>query len=406
MDAGHCLPLNGGANSAVNDELRKDTNGPRNTEEDGVVAGLGETVVLEKDTRVGINVGVGVFGLAVLGEDTRGNLVDLADELEHGVLGHLLLGEGALRSVSGVSLAENSVAVTGDDAAGVESRPEVVSDGLVAEIVANDLLHLSEPVENLLVGKAVKGTGKTVETSGEREERGAQSRTNQVGGVGAHVATLVVSVDGEVETEELNEVGVAAEAELVGEVETVVLVLLDGGNLAAAEDILVDAGGDGGELGNQVHGVLESVAPVVLLVDTLSIGLGERGGLLERGDGKRELGHRVEVVGAVVNQVLDELGDLGAGSPVGRELTDLLLGGDLAGKEEPEETYMRERALAFIVKICDRCATWLSFQTYPQGGAPCHREPWEEPPGIQGWSCRGIGYPPRGRGRIPPRRGT
>lgn len=84
------LPLNGGTDGAVDDELGKDTNGARNTEEDGVVVGLGETVVLEEDTRVGVDVGEGVLGLAVLGEDAGRDLVDLANELEHGVLGHLL----------------------------------------------------------------------------------------------------------------------------------------------------------------------------------------------------------------------------------------------------------------------------------------------------------------------------
>lgn len=38
--------------STVNDELRKDTKGTGNTEEDGVVVGFGKTVVLEEDTGV------------------------------------------------------------------------------------------------------------------------------------------------------------------------------------------------------------------------------------------------------------------------------------------------------------------------------------------------------------------
>lgn len=81
--------LDGGTDSSVNDQLGKDTNGTRNTEEDGVVVGLGQAVVLEQDTGVSVDVGVRVLGLAVLSQDTRGNLVDLADELEHGVVGHL-----------------------------------------------------------------------------------------------------------------------------------------------------------------------------------------------------------------------------------------------------------------------------------------------------------------------------
>lgn len=38
--------------STVNDDLRKDTKGTRNTEENGVVVGLGKTIVLEENTGV------------------------------------------------------------------------------------------------------------------------------------------------------------------------------------------------------------------------------------------------------------------------------------------------------------------------------------------------------------------
>lgn len=338
--------LNGRANSAVNDELGKDTNGAGDTEEDGVVVGLGEAVVLEQDTGVGVDVGEGVLGLAVLGEDAGGNLVDLADELVHGVVGHVGLGKGTLGHVAGVGLAEDGVAVAGNDTAGLEGVPEVLGDVGIGHVVTNDLLHLGEPVEDLLVGETVEGAGETVETGGEGEEGRAEGRADKVGGVGRDVATLVVGVDGEVETHQLNKVGVVAEAELVGEVEGVILVLLDGSDLAALEDVLVDARSNVGELGDEVHRVLVGVGPVLLLVDTLGVGLGELGGLLESSDGKGELGHGVEVGRAVIDELLDELGDVGAGSPLGGEVTDLLLGRDLTGQEEPEETCGRVSRLA------------------------------------------------------------
>jgi hypothetical protein len=44
--------LDRSTNSSVDDQLRQDTNGTGNTEEDGVVAGFGQTVVLEQDTGV------------------------------------------------------------------------------------------------------------------------------------------------------------------------------------------------------------------------------------------------------------------------------------------------------------------------------------------------------------------
>lgn len=62
--------------------------------------------------------------------------------------------------------------------------------------------------------------------------------------------------------------------------------------------------------------------------------------MLEGGDGKGELSHWVEVVGAAVNQLLDEAWDVGAGSPLSREVAYLLLAWDFASKKEPEETWI------------------------------------------------------------------
>lgn len=338
-------PLNGGTDGTVNDKLGKDTERAGYTEEDGVVVLLSEAVVLEEDTGVGVDVGVGVLGLAVLGENTRGDLVDLADELEHWVIGKVLLGELALGNVAGVGLAENGMSVTGNDLASLEGGPQVVLDGLVTEVVADSLLHLLEPDEDFLVGQSVERTSKTVQTSSQGQVGRAESGTNQVGGVGADVSTLVVGVNGEVQAHQLNEVLVLGETELVGQVEGVVLVLLDGSNLAVLVDVAVDLGGEGGELRDEVHGILKGVLPVLRLVHALGVGLGEVGLVLESSDGERELGHGVEVAGAAVDELLDELGDIGAGSPLGGEVADLLLGGDLAGEEEPEETF-GERLLA------------------------------------------------------------
>jgi hypothetical protein len=274
----------------------------------------------------------------VLGKNARGDLVNLRNKLEHGVLGELALGKLALRDVTGVGLSQDGVAVTGNNTALLKSGPEVVLDVLVAKVVANLGLHIGEPLENLLVGKTVQGTGKTVETSGEREERRGESRADQVGGVGGNVTTLVVSVDGEVESHQLNKVLVLGETELVGQVPRVILILLGGGDLAILEDVAVDARGNVGELGNEVHGVLESVLPVLGLLHALGVSLSEGRLVLQSGDGDGELSHGVEGVGAAVNELLNELGEVGAGSPLGGEVANLLLGGNLTGKEEPEET--------------------------------------------------------------------
>ena len=53
----------------------------------------------------------------------------------------------------------------------------------------------------------------------------------------------------------------------------------------------------------------------------------------------------MEVVGAAVDELGDERRELAAGGPLGGQVADLLLSGDLAGEEEPEETFW-ERLLA------------------------------------------------------------
>lgn len=255
-----------------------------------------------------VDVGVRILGLAVLSQDTWGDLVDLADKLEHGVFGKLALGELALGDITGVSLPQHGVAVTRNDTAGLQGRPEVVGDGLVAEIVANGLLHLEQPVEHLLVGETVERTSKTVETGSQRQSWRAQSRTDQVSGVGRDITTLVVSVDSQVQAHELDKVRVARVTKLVGQVPAVVLVLLVRGNLAVLEDVAVNARSNTRKLSDDVHGVLESVLPVLGLLHTLCVRLGERRLALESSDCERELGHWVKVVRTAVNKFLDELG--------------------------------------------------------------------------------------------------
>jgi hypothetical protein len=101
---------------------------------------------LEKDTGVGVDVRVGVLGLSVLGKNTRSNLVDLTDKLEHWVVGKVLKSEFALGDVARVSLAEHGVAVTRNDTTGLEGRPKVVLDVLVAEVGSDTSLHLLQPL--------------------------------------------------------------------------------------------------------------------------------------------------------------------------------------------------------------------------------------------------------------------
>lgn len=139
-----------------------------------------------------IDVGVRIFGLSVFSQDTGSNVVDLADELEHRIIREFLEREFALGHVTGVGLSQDSMTITGNDTTSIQGGPEVVLNRLIAEVIADSLLHLSEPVQNFLVSQSMERTSKTVQTSGKREHRGAESRPNQVGGVGRNVTTLLI----------------------------------------------------------------------------------------------------------------------------------------------------------------------------------------------------------------------
>jgi len=103
----------------------------------------------------------------MLGEDARGNIVDLANQLEHGVLGELLESELALGHVAGIGFPQDSMTVSGNDTAGFQGVPQVFLDGLVAKIITNFFLHFGKPVKNFLVGQSVERTSETVQTSRE-----------------------------------------------------------------------------------------------------------------------------------------------------------------------------------------------------------------------------------------------
>lgn len=335
----------------IPDELGEDTEGAGDTKEDGVKVLLDETIVLKEDTRVGIDVGPGVLGLTVLEEDVRDNGVELGDELEEGIGGEVLEGKLTLAGVTGIGLTEDGVTVTGDDLTGLEGGPDVLTDLIIGDLigVTEGLTHLHNPTEDLLVGETMKGTGETIEASGEGEVGIGEGGTDEVSGMSGDVTTFVIRVDGEVETEELDELGVR-EAEGGGEVLAVIGGGVDEGGgraseVTTVEDITVDTGGNGDELGNQVHRVLIGVLPVLGLGDTPLVGLGKGRVMLEGIDGQGELGHGVKGGGARVNEVLNKGGDLGAGGPLLRDGLCLLGGGDLTGQKEPEEG-LREGFLA------------------------------------------------------------
>jgi hypothetical protein len=91
------------------------------------------------------------------------------------------------------------------------------------------------------------------------------------------VTTLVVRVDGNVQPHQLDKLLIVTVTEQGSQVGRVILVGVNGGHLAITVNVSEDSSSNVGELGNEVHGIVESGLPVFLLVDTIRVSLGESG---------------------------------------------------------------------------------------------------------------------------------
>lgn len=107
-------------------------------------------------------------------------MVQLGDQTEERIIGQVLQGEFTLSSVTRISLTQDSVTVTRDNLTTVQSIPQVLLDLFFGSINTNGILKLQGPTQDFLVGKTVKRTGQTVQTSGEGEVRIRQGGTDQV----------------------------------------------------------------------------------------------------------------------------------------------------------------------------------------------------------------------------------
>ena len=90
----------------------------------------------------------------MFGQNSWGDLIYLANKLEHWIIWQVSESKLALRDVAGVGLAEDGVTVAGNDLSRLESGPEVVRNSFVTKVAADLLLHFLQPIENLLVGSA------------------------------------------------------------------------------------------------------------------------------------------------------------------------------------------------------------------------------------------------------------
>lgn len=63
--------------------------------------------------------------------------------------------------------------------------------------------------------------------------------------------------------------------------------------------------------------------------------------MVEGSDSQTELTHGMEGRRATVQKVLDEFRNVGASSPVFRQVGNLLLSGDFSGDQKPEESFRK-----------------------------------------------------------------
>merc|ERR1712126_479550 len=280
------------------------------SKQNSVIVHLLHAIVLEEDTRVGIYVGPWVLDLASLEEDGRHQHVQLRHKLEQFVIGKMFQGKFSLAGVSWISFAENSVSVSGNNLSGLQKAPDEVLHLIICGVQTDRLDDLLQEDQDLLVGEAVERTREAAHTSAEGQIWVREGRSHQVGGVGRYIATLVVTVDCQIKSHKFSEHFIFVSNHL-GEVVRPILVGINGtGCSAISVQVVVDGGGDHRQLGHQVHGVLECGLPVLGLVNSLAIGLGELGLRVESGHGSGELGHGVEVGGEVVQHGDDMGGEL------------------------------------------------------------------------------------------------
>lgn len=107
-------------------------------------------------------------------------------------------------------------------------------------------------------------------------------------GMGGNITTLVVTVESEVQSQQVNEAGVLRLAKERGVVVRPVLGEIDGAweGTAAVVGVLVDLSGDGGEFGEEGERVVEGGLPVVGFLEFAGfVEFGKFRVVVERGDG-------------------------------------------------------------------------------------------------------------------------
>ena len=175
--------------------------------------------------------------------------------------------------------------------------------------------------------------GQSVQASREGVIGVRKRGANQVRGMCADVAALVVGMDDEVQARQVF-VTLVLHAHHLGEVSAPIQAGVHLRDFAAVILQIVDKSRDDRQLSGQVQAVLQHRLPVLLLAHTFVIAPGEFGLGLQRLYRQREERHRVGFLGHGAQRIVDVLRNRTAPGPLGFDCAGLLLGRNLAHQQQ------------------------------------------------------------------------
>lgn len=146
-------------------------------------------------------------------------------------------------------------------------------------------------------------------------------------------------MDDDIESHELPE-GMVREAEHLGEVGTVVESGVCVRNVVLILVAVVeDNGGDSRNSGAHIKSIFEGGVPVLALVDTITVCLGELREGLACEDTHGELSHGVHGLGEALDEGLNLIRDSTSVVELSSKLLKLAAVGEFSSEEEPEGTF-------------------------------------------------------------------
>eukprot|EP00963_Diacronema_lutheri_P011688 scaffold1431_cov346-Pavlova_lutheri.AAC.33 len=328
---------------------------------------MGDPVVLQENSTVGVHVGPGVLHLACLLQDPGDHLVQLGYQLEHGIIRQVLEGKLALAGVPRVGLPQHGMSISWYHLPRLERLPREVLNLFLGRIHPKLHLDALQPSKHLLVRQTVQGAGQAIQARREGEVGVAQGAPDQVACMGADVPSFMIRMDGLIQAHEFPGllVFVTHHARVIG-------CPVQGGIWSGAHRGLsavvapVDVSSDFRQLRNEVHGIFVHVFPVLGLVLTVQVRPRKTGAGLQGHDRSGKLRHGMCIPWESLQDGEDVMGNSAPLEEFLAEPIDLLFGGDFAGHEQPHESF-RQRFSSFNGRREQFLTLWdaVPSESYP-----------------------------------------